>query len=459
MIWQNPWAWIGLAAIAVPILVHLLGRRRPKPLRFPTLRFLDATRIVPARRHRLNDIPLLLVRIGIIAAAVAALAQPLLTGLVRQSSASATARAIVIDTSASMDRPTPAGRRGLDAARDLAQTIGTDATIARVIDAPILATGIGAATAWLAAQPARRELVVVSDFQAGALDRVELTTVPADVGISLRAIDVVAEDSIAMPAESWGAHSMRADLQLSRESTTVAWQPAQTPTSADVPAFIQLVARPEDRGGLDAAVAAARIEGVPSAREGRPVTIVFAGASERSAIGARVRAIDQPWMFDVVEAIDRDATIDSLARQPIAGVGEANGAPASAAPIVVDDRGRVLFSAAADGSGPGARLVIFAAVSAGEAISAALIGRTWREAGRTGTSVRESDPNRVDQDTLRSWERAPGTVSAPADASDGRSDGRWLWALALLLIGVETWMRRAPRPATTTKEVSHARVA
>ena len=248
-------------------------------------------------------------------------------------------------------------------------------------------------------------------------------------------------------------------VQLSRDSTTIAWQPAETTTSPDVPAFMQLFARPEDRGGLDAAVAAARMEGVPSAREGRPITIVFAGASERSAIGARVHAIDQPWMFDVVEAIGRDATIDSLARQPIAGVGETNGAPETAAPIVVDDRGRVLFSAAANGSGPGARLVIFAAVSAGEAISAALIGRTWREAGRLGPAARESEPNRVDQDTLRSWERAPGTVSAPADASDGRSDGRWLWALALLLIGVETWIRRAPQPGTTTKEVGHARVA
>ena len=41
MIWQHPLAWIGLISLAVPLLVHLVGRRRPKLLRFPTLRFFE----------------------------------------------------------------------------------------------------------------------------------------------------------------------------------------------------------------------------------------------------------------------------------------------------------------------------------------------------------------------------------------------------------------------------------
>ena len=32
MIWNNPWALVGLATLAVPVLVHLLGRRQPTPL-------------------------------------------------------------------------------------------------------------------------------------------------------------------------------------------------------------------------------------------------------------------------------------------------------------------------------------------------------------------------------------------------------------------------------------------
>lgn len=457
MIWQNAWAWMGLAAIAVPIVVHLLGRRRPKPLRFPTLRFLDAARIVPARRHRLNDILLLLVRLAIIIAAVAALAQPLVTIRARPSSPTSIARAVIVDTSTSMERQTSAGRRAIDAARDLAQASMSDATIARVIDAPALAPVIGAASTWLAAQPARRELVIVSDFQTGALDRADLAAVPADVGIALRAIDVTAGDTASLPAGSWGAHTVRPDLRLSPEATAVAWQPASA--SPDVPAYLRLLAQPEDRAGLDAAIAAARLEGVPAAVDGRAITIVFPGAADRAAIAARVRAIDQPWMFDVVDAIRRDPTIDGLAPQPIGRAGDAQDPIARATPIVADDHGRARVHAGADGAGSDARLVLFAAANPDDALSAALIGRAWRVSANDEASVRENEPTRTGADTLRSWERAP-SATPPAGPTDGRSDGRWLWALALLLLGLEAWMRRAPKPnATIAKETAHARVA
>ena len=33
MIWQNPWAWLGIGALALPILIHLLGRRHFLALR------------------------------------------------------------------------------------------------------------------------------------------------------------------------------------------------------------------------------------------------------------------------------------------------------------------------------------------------------------------------------------------------------------------------------------------
>src|SRR5215831_414296 len=103
MIWQNPWAWLGLAAIAVPILVHLLARRQAVRVLFPTLRFLPVSPITAVRRHRLTDLPLLAVRIGVLAAAVAALAQPYVATASRTDRAGAQlARAIVIDTSASM---------------------------------------------------------------------------------------------------------------------------------------------------------------------------------------------------------------------------------------------------------------------------------------------------------------------------------------------------------------------
>ncbi len=63
--------------------------------------------------------------------------------------------------------------------------------------------------------------------------------------------------------------------------------------------------------------------------------------------------------------------------------------------------------------------------------------------------VEELEPVMLPDWTLASWRR-PAT---PADASTGSgsdaSDGRWLWLLALLLLGVETWMRRERRAAAT----------
>src|SRR5687768_7886986 len=116
MIWQNPWAWVGLLVLGVPVLIHLLGRRSARVQPFPTLRFLQTSSLLAIRRTRLSDRVLLAVRIGILAAAVAALAQPrLLTASRERNLGRALARAIVLDTSASMERATPNGEPALTA--------------------------------------------------------------------------------------------------------------------------------------------------------------------------------------------------------------------------------------------------------------------------------------------------------------------------------------------------------
>src|SRR5262245_46833194 len=106
MTWLNPWAWLGLSAVARAVLLQLLARRQARPLPFPTLRFLGPARTVLARRDRLSDIALLAVRIGIVAFAVAALAQPHVQTSVRARDLDRTiARAVIVDSSASMARP------------------------------------------------------------------------------------------------------------------------------------------------------------------------------------------------------------------------------------------------------------------------------------------------------------------------------------------------------------------
>jgi hypothetical protein len=55
----------------------------------------------------------------------------------------------------------------------------------------------------------------------------------------------------------------------------------------------------------------------------------------------------------------------------------------------------------------------------------------------------ESEVATLADEDLARWRRdaAPVTTSAIPNANDG--DGRWLWALALGLLGVEAWIRRS----------------
>ena len=76
MVWLHPVILFALAAVAAPILIHILVQRRAEVVPFPTLRFLRSTAIVSIRRHLLEDRLLLALRIAIVAAAVTAVAGP-----------------------------------------------------------------------------------------------------------------------------------------------------------------------------------------------------------------------------------------------------------------------------------------------------------------------------------------------------------------------------------------------
>jgi len=66
----------GLALIALPVVLHLIMRQRPKRLEFPALRFVEKRHETNQRRLRLRHILLLLLRAGTIALLALALARP-----------------------------------------------------------------------------------------------------------------------------------------------------------------------------------------------------------------------------------------------------------------------------------------------------------------------------------------------------------------------------------------------
>jgi hypothetical protein len=71
----NPWMLAGLAGIALPILAHLLSRKRYDVLDWGAMQFLELDPNA-RRKLRLEDLLLLLIRIGLIALVTFALARP-----------------------------------------------------------------------------------------------------------------------------------------------------------------------------------------------------------------------------------------------------------------------------------------------------------------------------------------------------------------------------------------------
>ncbi|MEZ4270240.1 MAG: VWA domain-containing protein [Myxococcota bacterium] len=100
--WLHPVLLAGLAAAILPILIHLIGRRRAPTVHFAAFDFLAAVNKRLARRERLRQILLLLLRTLAIAALVGAVARPLPPRPVAHSD-SERRLVLVIDTSRSMN--------------------------------------------------------------------------------------------------------------------------------------------------------------------------------------------------------------------------------------------------------------------------------------------------------------------------------------------------------------------
>ncbi|MEN6450618.1 MAG: BatA domain-containing protein, partial [Thermoguttaceae bacterium] len=93
-----------LAAVtaAIPVVLHMLQRRKAKDLPFPTLRFLRRSAEKTRRRKRIQDALLMLLRTAALLLLAVALARPAVTSLGALWGNARTAVAIVLDNSASM---------------------------------------------------------------------------------------------------------------------------------------------------------------------------------------------------------------------------------------------------------------------------------------------------------------------------------------------------------------------
>ena len=248
MNWLAPAMLAGLAALAVPVLIHLLQKERRQVVEFPSLMFLRRIPQETTRRRRIRHLGLLALRCAALALLVIAFARPYLRDRLATLATARQARDVVIlvDRSYSMgygDRWTRAvaaansAIAGLDgddravlAFFDENASAATGLTNDRaLLRAQLAAAHIGSGATRLApalrltrdllaeSDRARREVVLVSDFQRGAWDgAAEDVRLPA--GTVLRRVDLSSQ-SFADAAIA-GVELTRAE-QNGREALTV----------------------------------------------------------------------------------------------------------------------------------------------------------------------------------------------------------------------------------------------
>lgn len=219
-----PWFLAGLAAAAIPVVIHLIHRRQSRVIPLPTLRFLRQIPARTIRKRRLEEYVLMAARILLLALLALAGARPVLSEA--RAAGGSTAVAIVLDDSYSMEHRVsgiPRFREGVEAVvavlegleeGDRAALIPASAPAAAALSAdlpalvrraaaartsplaPDLAAGVRAGLALLReTREPNRELIVVTDLQRRALAPLleGVREGPGDETIRVKVLDVGAD--------------------------------------------------------------------------------------------------------------------------------------------------------------------------------------------------------------------------------------------------------------------------
>jgi len=434
MMWLHPAALWLLALAGVPIAIHLLRTRRAKRVPFPSVRFVRPSQTASVRLHAPSDLLLLSLRVAIVAIAALACAQPLWITRARETAWNARiARAIVVDASESMRAPGAAEAVRAAVARE------SDVFATRTFESAVIGDGITRAVAWLGhVPPARREIVVISDFQLGSMAGAIAGTVPASVGLRFERVtrsDVVTGAAVRRLAAP-GSAGDRYAIGLTDRGTVVEVQPGQTAESPGLRFF-----GGAGQEGLAAAVMRAiATAGTPAPDSARPIAL----RSGAAIADAQARPVADRWMIEIVAGLSRDAEINRLAGSIAAAVPLAE--PWTA--VVRGQSSQPVVRAAASGG----ELTLDVATPLDSYFTAAL-GRAALRHAPWARPPFEAEPETIPDSTLAQLKRGPGPADTASWRSVEHSDARWLWAAALLLLIVETWLRNR---AAVVKEVQRA---
>ncbi len=419
----------------LPLLIHLLGFGRAPRHRFPTLRFIQSSRLLPTRRTRIHDPWLLLLRAMIVLGAVAALAQPLVQTAERRTSfAASLARVVILDTSVSTQRAALGAGWGADSARVLMRAFADSADVSRVIETADVEAVLSGSVHWLSTQAMKREIVMLSDFQVGVLDSVGVRDVPVDVGVRLVRVGAFDDGGSGATATAMATASgtpLSLTDQASAEVVSAAFEAARSV------------------GALSySASGATRMERLQS------VAIVSSDYPGRDSVVARAVPLQTAWMIRLLHEV----TAHRLAAD--AGKVRAMQGALSGQPLL-------LFFVSTDVT-PAALLPLFTALYD-------VLPRIDEQGNLLARSAEllELETATLPDSVLRGWQRAPVAEAssldmqrlvvvettmpgAPGVLRDAPSDARWLWAVVLVLLGAEAAVRRRLSRAANVESAANA---
>jgi hypothetical protein len=433
---------LAFVALLVPVAIHLLVRAPARLLDFPSLRFVRAAPVRASRHRLLSDPGLLAVRMAIVAAAAAAFLETLPAAPWQHRAWNARlVRAVVVDARVATSTPSAADPGPSHAATR--------------IDSANLADGVGRALSWLAdAAPARRELVVVSDFPLGSVERLGLHAVPRHVGVRLVRAEcgrppVDVELRTMRAPEAGGARADRL-LRVSTDAEVTQVRTASAPRGEavrieDAPGGVrlpdlalELVAAPADRLAVRAAAVAALQFDLPVAADAaaRPVVVAGAGATLPPA-----RALCAPWMGTVGRAIAADTDLS-----PEPPPASSSTQPGADGPWVVVLRGKdaVPLVRVAARAGDPCALLVHTTLAPSSVEWPLLVHRVLR-ARDPAPAFDAAESAFTTEADLRRLSRPPGEVGRHEFSQERRS-GRLSWLAALGLLIAEWWLRRRRTP-------------
>lgn len=458
MIWAAPVALAGLAFLSLPVLIHLMGLGRARTRQFPSLRFLEGSRLLPSRRTRIHDALLLAVRLVVLAAAVAALGRPLVTSGTLAPSTDGRSVAIIVDTSASMRRASAvSGSSGsaATAARTTADSLAADATTALTILTDNPAREVAGAAAWLSLQSGALALTIISDFQIGSIVAGALAAVPPNVAVRAVRVRVDARQNGAGNVETafeQGGGSVAARATVADGRTQISWSSSQRSVAAPPnPQTTRLVAS-RDQTLVDAARRAALLVGRPVG-DSSAITIAYPGAPGRADLVRNGQPLRTTWQGDAVQRLRADSLL-AIAADDASPLGE-DSLPAGAAIVARARSGEPIVAALAKANADDNSLLLLLRAAPASPVSVALYAAVARI---EAPSPAELDPAVLSDSAVRSLERAAGSAlvgAAPLTESENApSYARWFWIAALVALAGEAMLRRAltskPTPAVVS---------